>query len=148
MDDEITVNELMETFDLEFDKASMIVAVIMFQWGSRAEMAHAIIHDLDEKFPATFKWLRQCHNYPSMVAMKMHIFDEILDTHGVEGFPLDGYFSNPYLDGTHFEYCNTGHTYRSTIGHCPITNVFMITSQGDYQEWAEAEGHMTREEEL
>ena len=142
MSDEITTDKLMETFpQLDQRQARRIASIIEFQWGSRAEMATGIIHTMDAMFPATFKWLRQCHNYPSMVAMKMHIFDEILDTHGVEGFPLDGYFSNPYLDGTHFEYCNTGHTYRPTIGYCPIKNEFIITSQGDYQEWAEQNGH-------
>jgi hypothetical protein len=62
-----------------------------------------------DRFPATNKWVQSCTHRPSEEEIAINAIDELLGTHGVEGWSDD---DDPRC-GTH--YCNTGDSYTTTV---------------------------------
>jgi hypothetical protein len=60
-----------------------------------------------DNYPKTYAWYRSCFHTPPVGDIKMEIFNEILNLHGVEGFTL--------ASGETVDYVNTGESYACTI---------------------------------
>jgi len=75
-------------------------------------------------FPKTYKWIKSCYNEPTFQEKVMSAIDEVLETHGVEGFTIN--------EKEVVEYCNTGDTYALTVVF--FRGKLRATSYGDIIE--------------
>lgn len=80
-------------------------------------------------FPATNKWIADCHNKPRRIDLILSALDECLECSGVEAFR-----SGNDTQSAIAEYLNTGDTYTATILFRHDTGTFRLTSWGDFFE--------------
>jgi hypothetical protein len=136
-----TIKDMVELIGIDEGKAIHVLSIVDNEWQDRYELGDHLRYDKTYVYPRTARWVAQCYHCPSITELKMSMIDEVLDNYGVEGINLDEHGFNCW-----FSYSNNGRTYKATIGYCPLAGEFIVTSWGDYYEWAEREGHVSREE--
>jgi len=85
--------------------------------------------NVDERFPKTAAWCRQCYNPPSQNELILAALDDVIDGFGTEAIrdPDDS-------DNIIAEYVNTGDTYNGTIVFDHETSEYVLTTWGDWYE--------------
>lgn len=106
-----TVARLMA--ELRLDKATAQTVRILMR-------RETFPQDAPAAFPRTCTWLRACYHRPHWTDVALHAIDELLRTHGVEGWP------DPKDMRHGVSYCNTGDTYATTIA---------LIHDGDGRRW-------------
>jgi hypothetical protein len=81
---------------------------------------------LQKDFPKTDRFLMDCHNMPSQEVIALHMYDELLDTCGIEYIQAMGKII--------LYYCNTGESYQNTVCFNPINQTFIVSSWADFWE--------------
>ena len=94
-----------------------------YEWQDKREA-------LQKAFPKTDSYLMQCHNMPKPYETSLHMYDEVLDTCGIE--------SIRHLGEYVMDYCNTGESYHNTVCYDIQQKQFLICSQADFLESLEA----------
>lgn len=85
------------------------------------------VDTLADMFPATYRWLCQCYNPPSLHDIEMSIADEIMGTFGVEYIEHGRNAKSPVI-----EYCNAGDTYATTLLY--VNGRYRVGCWGDIVE--------------
>lgn len=80
--------------------------------------------------PETEQWVRDCYNMPYADELIMHAIDATIETFGVESAGGNG-------ECYHFDYCNAGDTYATTVIYDRQSGEYMIGCWGDLVEMAE-----------
>ena len=91
--------------------------------------------DTLEEYPAGAARIRECYHNPSYEDMALHIMNDLLSTHGVEGVALSLYSS--------MSYANAGDTYARTIflvEGIPGVPLWHVSCIGDMVEYLERKG--------
>ena len=82
--------------------------------------------DYDREFPFISQWIRSCYNRPEVDEIKMELYNELIEGHGVESIHYTETKNGEYID-----YINVGDPYIPTIVHCTVwVHPFKFASEG------------------
>lgn len=90
-----------------------------------------------EEFESNAKWIKQCHNRPSDLELKLNAINELLEGFGVENITIENSWINSFWQDTIALYINMGDTYSTTILYDTEEQSFEITSYDDFLEMRE-----------
>ena len=91
--------------------------------------------NVDERFPKTAAWCRQCHNPPSQNELVLAALDDVL-----EGFGTEAIRQPDDSDNISATYVNMGDTYNATIVYDEEDETYELTTWGDwYEGWINAQ---------
>lgn len=91
--------------------------------------------EIDDRFPGTQKWCRQCLNPPSDHDLILSALNDVVDGCGIEVIREDNSSDGKIIA----EYVNTGDTCSGTIVYDKEKNEFIVTTMADWVEGWEAE---------
>lgn len=93
------------------------------------------VMDIDDRFPGTARWVRQCYIPPDNDELIMSALNDLL-----AGFGVEGIFHPNESDKLIAEYVNQGDTYATTILRDVESGKYILTSYGDWLEaWEQEE---------
>lgn len=87
------------------------------------------------EYTGTADWVRQCYNRPSLIELKMHAANQILESHGTEAI-----FGENNIKWPSMEYVNTGDAYATTLIYDYTRSRFLIMCWGEWVEREERQG--------
>lgn len=88
-----------------------------------------------EFFYGAKSWLNHCYNIPSTQELILEAIDDIIDGHGIDSLYAH---DDEFHDTPMGQYINMGDIYATTIVY--VDNEYLITTLGDYIEYAESKG--------
>lgn len=86
-------------------------------------------NDLLSRYQAADSMYRRCYSEPSEESLIMEVIDDLLGTHGVEGWTLPDSFT----DGV--SYCNKGDQYIYTVVLGPDDRFYLASWEDAYKRW-------------
>ena len=113
-----SIKRLTESLNLSKEQAMLVRGLIKGE-----------VRTIDNpQFPVTQAWIASCYSRPARIERIMSCINEVIGAHGCEAI-WGSSVTQPIA-----EYCNSGDTYATTILFNYQTDVFSITSLGDFVE--------------
>ena len=91
-----------------------------------------------DSYESVQRWVSQCYNPPRWIERAMRALNEEMHGFGVEC--IKGEYIDKFWDDVIATYVNMGDTYNTTILFDTRTDLFKVTSHGDWVESYEKKG--------